>query len=389
MRHSIPLALTRAFIVAALLGGIPRLVVAQDASPPAGSAAGGDVAASGLTNPRGFTWDADGTLYVALAGNGGATDATPTPAGPAAADGTPSLALEEDVLIADDSGAVVRIEDGRPVVVADGLPSYLFIPLNWADGVIDVAFLAGTLYALVDGGGEAVLHPDEPNGVYRIDEDGATTLIADLSAWFRANPVAEPTGEVSPDGQPFAMVANEQSGLLWITEANHEQLLTVDPSAPDGAITRMIDLSPSDVVEVGVPTGLALAPGGGAYVGFLTAEPYVDGAAKVVHVAADGSVTDVWTGLTAVTDIALGPDGALYATELSTGNADEAPFYRPGSGRVVRQTGPDSHEEVAAGLDYPVHLGFGPDGGLYVATPAIGANGGEGVLLRLDQTPPA
>ena len=175
------------------------------------------------------------------------------------------------------------------------------------------------------------------------------------------------------------MVAGD--GLLWITEANHEQLLTV---APDGAIARVIDLSPSDIVDVGVPTGLALAPGGGVYVGFLTEEPYVDGAAKVVEIAADGTVTDVWTGLTAVTDIALGPDGALYATELSIGNADEAPFYRPGEGRVVRQTGPGSLEEVAAGLDYPVHLGFGPDGGLYVASPAIGSNGGEGVILRLD-----
>jgi hypothetical protein len=68
--------------------------------------------------------------------------------------------------------------------------------------------------------------------------------------------------------------------------------------------------------------------------------------------------------LTAVTDIALGPDGALYATEMSIRNTDESPFYRPGAGRVVRQTGPDSHDEVAKGLDYPIHLEFGPDGAL-------------------------
>jgi hypothetical protein len=379
MRRCVSLALACALFTGALLGGIPRLAIAQDASPPAGV----DIVAAGLTNPRGFTWDAGGTLYVALAGNGGATDVASTPTGSPTADGTPSLALEEDVLIADDSGAVVRVEDGCPVIVASGLPSYLFTPVNWADGVIDVAFLDGTLYALIDGGGEAVLHPDQPNGVYRIEIDGSSTLIADLSAWFRANPVAEPTGEVSPDGQPYAMVAGD--GLLWITEANHEQLLTV---TPDGAISRVIDLSPSDTVDVGVPTGLALAPGGEVYVGFLTEEPYVDGASKVVEIAADGTVTDVWTGLTAVTDIVVGPDGALYATELSTGNSGEAPFYRPGAGRVVRQVGPDSHEEVATGLDYPVHLGFGPDGGLYVASPAFGANGGEGVILRLDSAGP-
>src|SRR5687767_13959972 len=197
MRRTVSLGSTIALVAGILLGGIPRLAVAQDASPAA-LPAGVEVVAAGLTNPRGFTWDADGTLYVALAGNGGVATEPEAAAASPSADGTPSLALEESVLVADDSGAVVRVEDGCPVVVAAGLPSYLFVPLNWPGGVIDVAFLDGTLYALVDGGGEAGLHPEEPNGVYRVEADGAAPLVADLSAWFRANPVAEPTGEVSP-----------------------------------------------------------------------------------------------------------------------------------------------------------------------------------------------
>ena len=374
MRTSAPRS--AAVLLAFLGSAVPTVAIAQDATPATGAA---EVVAAGLTNPRGFTWGEDGTLYVALAGNGGLAAAASDTAGPEVVAGTPDLVGEAADLLADDSGAVVRIEGGCPVAVADGLPSYIYVPLNWADGVIDVAVLAGRLYALVDGGGEAALHPDQPNGVYRIETDGTATLVADLSAWLRANPVAEPVGEISPDGQPYAMVAGD--GLLWIAEANHEQILTV---APDGAITRVIDLSPAAVVDIGVPTGIALAPEGGVYVGFLTEVPFLDGTAKVVRVTADGTVTDVWTGLTAVTDIALGPDGTLYATELSTGNTESEPFYRPNSGRVVRQTGPDGHETVATGLDYPVHLGFGPDGGLYVATPAIGSNAGEGTILRLD-----
>ena len=365
-----------AVLFTALGFALPTVAIAQDATPAPGAV---EAVATGLTNPRGFTWGEDGTLFVALAGNGGLAAGASDAAGPDVEAGTPDLVGEAADLLADDSGAVVRIESGCPEPLAEGLPSYIFVPLNWAQGVIDVAVLAGQLYALVDGGGEAGLHPDEPNGVYRIETDGTATLVADLSAWLRANPVAEPVGEISPDGQPYAMVAGD--GVLWIAEANHEQILTV---TADGAITRVIDLSPAAVVEIGVPTGIALAPEGGVYVGFLTEVPFLDGTAKVVRVTADGTVTDVWTGLTAVTDITLGPDGTLYATELSTGNTEDEPFYRSNSGRVVRQTGPDGHETVATGLDYPVHLGFGPDGGLYVATPAIGSNAGEGVVLRLD-----
>jgi hypothetical protein len=41
-------------------------------------------------------------------------------------------------------------------------------------------------------------------------------------------------------------------------------------------------------------------------------------------------------------------------------------------------------EEVATGLVLPVSMAFGADGGLYVALPAAGADGGEGVIARID-----
>jgi glucose/arabinose dehydrogenase len=51
-----------------------QCAVAQDAPPTGGTPvalpAGVTVVASGLTNPRGFTWGADGTLYLTLAGVG-------------------------------------------------------------------------------------------------------------------------------------------------------------------------------------------------------------------------------------------------------------------------------------------------------------------------------
>jgi hypothetical protein len=381
-----------AVVVTVALGTAPLTARAQEATPAATDVDTVTVIASDLVNPRSFTWGADGTLYVAIAGAGGLDTASGTPvaAPPAGAEeiieevaeeatldsGTPVIEGVAASLTAANDAAVVRIEGGCPVAVAAGLPSSGLPALNWAVGVTGLTILDDELYVLVDGGGEAGLHPDEPNGVYRILADGAVELVADLSAWFRANPTEHLWGEVSPDGEPYGLAVGE--GMLWISESNQEQILTVTPG---GMITRVADLSPLGDI---VPTGIALAPEGWVYVGFLTALPWPDGAAKIVHVAADGMVSDVWTGLTAVTSIALGPDGTLYATEMSTGNTDQEPYYRPNAGMVVRQTGPDSHEEVATGLNYPLHLGFGPDGGLYVASPAIGANGGEGIILRLD-----
>src|SRR5690349_21310168 len=54
---------------------------------PQASSPGITLYAGGLENPRGFTWDSDGTMYVATAGTGGSVafssatsnDATPIP----------------------------------------------------------------------------------------------------------------------------------------------------------------------------------------------------------------------------------------------------------------------------------------------------------------------
>jgi hypothetical protein len=173
------------------------------------------------------------------------------------------------------------------------------------------------------------------------------------------------------------MVADPAAGMFWVLEPNSGGVLGV---TPDGAIRRIADLS----AEHPVPSAIALDPNGGVFIGNLTAVPFADKTAKVIHVAPDGSVTTVWTGLTTVTGLAVGPDGTLYAAELSTGNLQQPPFLVPGSGRIVRQTGPASSEEVATGLLFPIALRFGPDGALDVALPAIGASQGQGVIARLD-----
>jgi hypothetical protein len=354
------------FAVVALLATLVVPVAAQE-STPVSEAQGGplSVVASGLTNPRGVTWGADGTLYVAQAGKGGEML------------GTPALAPPLSPVRGGPSASIVRIENGCPVLVAGDLPS-VATAVGEVLGAEDLAVLGGELYASVDGGGEAHGNAAQPSGVYRILQDGTSELVADLSAWTRDNPVAHQPVDYDPDAAGFSLVADEGAGLLWVDNPNSEEILSV---TPDGTIARIADLSSG---EWHGPTGFALAPQGGIYVGTLTPVPYVDGTAKVMHIAADGTATDVWTGLTAVTDVAVGPDGALYAAEMSTGNTETPPFTVPSSGKIVRQTGPDSMEEVASGLMFPVSISFGTDGALYISMPAFGADNGEGVIARLD-----
>lgn len=335
------------------------------------------VFASGLTNPRGFAWADDGTMYIGLAGDGVvASEASPTAGGGVNAEGTPEVTGAGAIYTGTLTASVAQIAEGCPVSLATGFPSGGVPDLGWVFGLDDVAILDGQLYGIVAGGGEAYGNPDFPNGVYQINADGSFVLVADTSAWVRANPVSTPHEPVSPDAEPFAIIAGE--GMLWISEANHEQVLTV---TPDGTITRIVDLS---VVGNVAPTGLVVAPEGGVYVGFLSSLPFTDGSAKVVHVSPEGEVTDAWTGLTAVTDIVMDADGTMLALEMATGNMAEPPFVSAGNGKVVRQTGPDTAEDVVTGLDFPVKMDFGADGALYVVTPAFGAMDGEGQVLRID-----
>jgi hypothetical protein len=337
------------------------IVAAQEATPAATPGSEVTVVASGLTNPRGFTWGDDGTLYLALAGTGGTeqlvVEATPMPFFPGA------------------TASIVTVANGCTTTIADGLPSIMLAEPGWVFGVTDVATLNGQVYALTSGSGD----PNMPNGVYSVGADGTLTSVADLGGWSTQNPPKFTAPDYDPSGNFFDLEAG--TDRLWITEAVGGRLLTV---TPDGTIALVADLSESHMV----PDGLALDGKGGAYVGFETTPPYTDGSSKVIHVAADGAMMDAWTGLTAVTDIAMGPDGVLYAAEMGTGNSDQAPFLTPNSGKVVRQSGPDSSEDVVTNVPYPAFIGFDSAGLLYLDYPGFGTpeNRGEGIgsLVSVD-----
>lgn len=221
------------------------------------------------------------------------------------------------------TSSIVRVDGGCAVPVAGDLPSRLLLTPGWIWGAMEVAILDGQLYALLGGGGPTNGQPDWPIGVYRVLADGSTELVA-LEA------------------------GNDR---LWISEAVSGRLLT---ATTDAQLALVADLSEGHMV----PTGIVLDDTGGAYVSHETVVPYPEGASKVIHVSPDGRVTDQWTGLTAGTGPAMGPDGALYAAEMATNNTDEPPYLRPNSGRLDR--GRQFQHAFMEPGDYAYHCSFHP-----------------------------
>ena len=277
------------------------------------------------------------------------------------------------------TASVATVTDGCATPMAIGLPSTHWVDAGWTWGAMDVTFHDGVPYVLISGAGPSWFSPTSTSGVFRINDDGTMTSIADISSWLPDNPPAEIPFDYGLDGSLFVLVAAGDSLLL--SEAVGGQLLRV---SLDGEITSVADLSVGHLV----PTGIAVDEEGNAYVGHETAAPYTEGGAPVLKVTPNGEVSDHLTGLTVTTDVEFGPDGALYASEMATGFSGETAEMPADSGRIVRRTGPDSFEAVVTDLPYPVYIGFDVDGQLHISGPAFGpdAGVGHGWIVSVDPT---
>ena len=361
-------SLLRTLLVLGVLLSGSSLISAQDATPASSPAtsSGLTVVLDGVTNPRGFTWGPDGTLYLAMAGSGG--DAR-------------FPIVEGYTVVTGLTSSVVTVADGCATPRVQGLVSTLWEEMGWLWGAMDVAVLDGDLYILLSGAGPTWGSPSASSGVFSRNDDGTLTLVADISTWLVSHPPAFIPPDYASDGSLFDLEAT--SDALLVSEAVGGQIIRV---TPDGEMSTLADLSEQHPV----PTGIAVDADDNAYVTFETTPPYADGSTKVVKITPEGEVSDFWTGLTRVADLEFGPDGTLYAAELSTNNTETFPFVLPNTGRIVRQSGPDTMEVIAEGMDFPVGLGFDPDGVLYVsgpangATPEDGANVGAGWLARVE-----
>lgn len=322
------------------------------------------VVASELNSPRGLAFDSEGALWVAEAG---------VPVG-----NGPSIIIRDQPVIYTETGSVTRVSGGRQARVFNGLPTMYIEPTGQMEGgATAIGFSPnGAVHVMIGypGVDPALRFSHLDPGGYQLGRLVTLGGAVDVAAHEEAH---------NPDG---AMIESNPWNLAWsgdgwyVTDAAANTLLHVDEA---GTIATVAVFPPRSLggpfPTQSVPTGVAVGPDGAVYVSELTGFPFVPGSSRVLRVEADGSISVFAEGFTMAIALAFDSADNLYVLEH-----DDNGLLQPGSqGNLWRITPGGARERVfSEGLNGPTGLAVGPDDTLYITN--FGNHGaGAGEVWRV------
>ena len=254
------------------------------------------------------------------------------------------------------AGEIWRIDpaNGEKTLYASGLPRrFSQLPFG---GVMDVAFIGSTAYALVSVVGSAFpadLFACNPQtvGIYRVDGLTSSTVVADIGTFACDNPPL--TAFAVPTGVQYALEAYR--GGFLVTDGHHNRVLHV---RRDGEITEFRTFGPDPAGNI-VPTGLAIS-GNTVYMAEAGPVPHHPEDGKVVSFEpGSATVSEVASGAPLLVDVEMGRGRTLFALAQGHFSCDNpecagAPAD-PDTGALVKANA-TTFTTLAEDLDQPTSL---------------------------------
>jgi hypothetical protein len=373
-------------------------------SPPS---PGGSVKtiASGLNQPKKLTVAPDGSLIVALSGDGVA------PA--SCTEGTQPSCL-------DSSGAIDRVTPwGQVTTLLGGLPSVAGGE-GEATGPSEARFLYGHLEVLFQNTNINPTTGDESYGpaagflgdLVGFPPFGGPGIVQASFGPFEAqnNPdggagTAVKLGvESAIDSDPYSfvpyhggIVVADAAGndLLFVSPTGAISVLAVFPTIPEIAAPGTLgpeQTSPIEFEAQAVPTSVAVGPEGALYVGELGGVPFNVGTSSVYRVVPGQAPTVYARGFTAIGDIAFDRSGRLLVLEIDQKGIFDPALSKhelPAPGAIIGVHRNGTQTLLAStGLEFPTGMAVAPDGSVYVSNygtlPATGGQDGlSGEVARV------
>lgn len=295
------------------------------------------------------------------------------------------------LLAAETFAGVTELRHGAPSLVA---------ALGGVSGVASIG--RGDLLAITGGPLDPAFEPGSRR-LYRISR-GNVREIADLGQFENTVNPDQIWNPGPPDSNPFNVVAMN-GGSALVADAAANAIVVVDAK---GTVDWVAVLTPqivstdpfktligcpgSGAPECGLPpampaqpvsTSIAIGPDGAYYAGELTGFPGTPGASRIWRIEAgsrhvlcpSAACTQVIGGLNSVVDLAFGPDGTLYAAELDDASwiavevfSGGGPLFPVAGGTIKAcNVGTGACSTLATGLSLPSALTVARDGRVWVA----------------------